>query len=54
MSIDTPANKEWIKKWHTFIKNPKRTFNDPMEATVIGFHLWSRRWRRRARLILRR
>ena len=39
-SIDTPANKEWIKKWHTFIKNPKRTFNDPMEATVIGFHLW--------------
>src|SRR5579871_1290930 len=30
MSIDTPANKEWIKKWHTYIKNDKRTFNDPM------------------------
>jgi len=40
MSVDTPANKEWIKKWHTFIKNDKRTFNDPMEAHVIGFNLW--------------
>jgi urea transport system substrate-binding protein len=40
MSIDTPANKEWIKKWHAFTKSPKRTFNDPMEATVIGFQLW--------------
>jgi urea transport system substrate-binding protein len=40
MSIDTPANKEWIKKWYTFIKNDKRTFNDPMEAHVIGFNLW--------------
>src|SRR5579862_5430172 len=39
-SIDTPSNKEWIKKWHTFIKNDKRTFNDPMEAHVIGFNLW--------------
>src|SRR6202046_1691533 len=40
MSIDTPANKEWIAKWHAFTKNPKRTFNDPMEAHVIGFNLW--------------
>ena len=40
MSIDTPANKSWIATWHTFTKNPKRTFNDPMEATVIGFSLW--------------
>jgi urea transport system substrate-binding protein len=40
MSIDTPLNKEWIAKWHTFTKNPKRTFNDPMEAHVIGFQLW--------------
>ena len=39
-SIDTASNKEWIKKWHTFIKNDKRTFNDPMEAHVIGFNLW--------------
>ena len=41
-SIDTPLNKEWIKKWHAFTKNPKRTFNDPMEATLIGFHLWAK------------
>ena len=40
MSIDSAANKEWLKKWHTFIKNDKRTFNDPMEAHVIGFNLW--------------
>jgi urea transport system substrate-binding protein len=40
MSIKTPANKEWIDKWHAFTKNPKRTFNDPMEAHVIGFELW--------------
>jgi urea transport system substrate-binding protein len=39
-SIDTASNKDWIKKWHTFIKNDKRTFNDPMEAHVIGFNLW--------------
>jgi urea transport system substrate-binding protein len=40
MSIKTPLNEEWIKKWHEFTKNPKRTFNDPMEAHVIGFQLW--------------
>jgi len=42
MSIDTPANKDWIAKWHAFTKNPKRTFNDPMEAHVIGFQLWAK------------
>jgi urea transport system substrate-binding protein len=40
MSVKSPQNDEWIKKWHDFTNNPKRTFNDPMEATVIGFHLW--------------
>ncbi len=40
MSVSTPLNKQWIDKWHTFTKNPKRTFNDPMEAHVIGFNLW--------------
>lgn len=39
-SIDTPANKAFIKKWHEFIKNDKRTTNDPMEATYIGFNMW--------------
>ena len=39
-SINTPANKAFIDQWHTFIKNPKRTTNDPMEASYIGFNLW--------------
>src|SRR5450432_1424213 len=39
-SIDTPENKAFIEKWRTFTKNPKRTFNDPMEAHVIGFNMW--------------
>lgn len=39
-SINTPANKAFIQRWHAFIKNPKRTTNDPMEAHYIGFNLW--------------
>jgi urea transport system substrate-binding protein len=39
-SIDTPVNKEFIAKWKTFIKDPKRVTNDPMEAHVIGFAMW--------------
>ena len=31
-SIKTPANEAFIKEWHEFTKNPKRTTNDPMEA----------------------
>jgi urea transport system substrate-binding protein len=40
MSVKSPVNDAWIKKWHAFTKNPKRTFNDPMEAHVIGFEMW--------------
>ena len=39
-SVDTPQNKAFIDAWHTFIKNPKRTTNDPMEAHYIGFNMW--------------
>jgi len=39
-SINTPANKAFNERWHAFIKNPKRTTNDPMEAHYIGFNLW--------------
>jgi len=39
-SIKTPANAAFIKEWHDFIKNPKRTTNDPMEAHYIGFDMW--------------
>ncbi|MDE2577339.1 MAG: urea ABC transporter substrate-binding protein [Hyphomicrobiales bacterium] len=40
MSIDTPANKDFIAKWQAFTKNPKRVTNDPMEAHYIGFNMW--------------
>jgi len=40
-SVKTPENEQFIKDWHAFIKNDKRTTNDPMEATYIGFHMWS-------------
>ncbi|MFO1096834.1 MAG: urea ABC transporter substrate-binding protein [Xanthobacteraceae bacterium] len=39
-SIKTPANTAFIKEWHDFIKDPKRTTNDPMEAHYIGFNMW--------------
>jgi urea transport system substrate-binding protein len=39
-SIDTPENKAFIDGWHKFIKNDKRTTNDPMEAHYIGFNMW--------------
>jgi urea transport system substrate-binding protein len=39
-SIKTPANATFIKEWHEFTKNPKRTTNDPMEAHYIGFNMW--------------
>ena len=39
-SVDNPDNKAFIGAWHTFIKNPKRTTNDPMEAHYIGFNMW--------------
>src|SRR5712675_1783652 len=40
-SINTPANKAFITQWHTYIKKPNRTTNDPMEAHYIGFKLWA-------------
>ena len=39
-SIKTPDNTKFIKEWHEFTKNPKRTTNDPMEAHYIGFNMW--------------
>ena len=39
-SVDVPVNSEFIQKWKTFIKNPKRVTNDPMEAHFIGFSMW--------------
>jgi urea transport system substrate-binding protein len=40
-SVKTPENAAFIKQWHAFVKNEKRTTNDPMEATYIGFKMWT-------------
>src|SRR5579864_8756738 len=39
-SVKNPANETFIDAWHNYIKNAKRTTNDPMEAHVIGFNMW--------------
>ena len=39
-SVNTPENQAFIKTWHSYIGNPKRVTNDPMEATYIGFKMW--------------
>jgi len=41
MSVDSPQNEAMIKKWHAFIGDDKRVFNDPMEAHYIGFTMWA-------------
>lgn len=41
MSVDAPENEELIEKWHAFIGDDKRVFNDPMEAHYIGFNMWA-------------
>jgi len=40
MSVDNQKNLDVIKKWHAYIGNDKRVFNDPMEAHYIGFNMW--------------
>jgi urea transport system substrate-binding protein len=40
-SVKNPVNEKFIKTWHGFIKNEKRVTNDPMEATYIGFKMWT-------------
>ena len=39
-SIKNASNTKFIKEWHDFTKNPKRTTNDPMEAHYVGFNMW--------------
>jgi len=40
-SVKNPTNDAFIKQWHAFIGNDKRVTNDPMEATYIGFKMWT-------------
>jgi urea transport system substrate-binding protein len=41
MSVQSPANAEFKQMWASYIKNPKRVTNDPMEATYTGFKMWT-------------
>ena len=47
MSLETPQNKQFIKKWKSYVKRhklpggTKRVTNDPMEATYIGMNMWA-------------
>ena len=42
MSADSAANDEFIGAWQSFIKDDERVSNDPMEATYIGFNMWTK------------
>lgn len=39
-SAESSLNTKFIKQWKKYKKNPKKTTNDPMEATYIGFKMW--------------
>ena len=41
MSVQSPANTEFLTMWRNYIRNPRRVTNDPMEATLIGFKMWA-------------
>ena len=47
MSMETPENKSFVKKWKAYVKKhnlpggDKRVTNDPMEAHYIGIKMWA-------------
>jgi urea transport system substrate-binding protein len=41
MSVQSPANTEFLNLWRAYIRNPRRVTNDPMEATYTGFNMWA-------------
>ncbi|MFT6123852.1 MAG: urea transport system substrate-binding protein [Oleiphilaceae bacterium] len=41
-SVESDANEAFIASWKAYIKDDKRVTNDPMEATYIGFNMWSK------------
>ncbi|WOG28669.1 urea ABC transporter substrate-binding protein [Endozoicomonas sp. 8E] len=42
MSAESDINDEFIETWQTFTRNEERVANDPMEATYIGFNMWTK------------
>ena len=41
-SADADVNYDFIDEWHAYTGDKKRVTNDPMEATFIGFSMWSK------------
>ena len=41
-SAESEENDAFIEQWHAFTKNENRVTNDPMEATYIGFEMWTK------------
>jgi urea transport system substrate-binding protein len=40
-AMDTPENHAFIEEWRQFTGDPAAMTNDPMEASWIGFRLWT-------------
>lgn len=40
-SVESDENEAFIKQWKAFVGDVKRVTNDPMEATYIGFNMWT-------------
>lgn len=40
-AMDTPENNAFIAEWRQFTGDPAAMTNDPMEASWIGFRLWT-------------
>lgn len=39
--MDSRTNRDFISAWRDFSSDPKAIANDPMEATWLGFNLWT-------------
>ena len=40
-SVESDANEAFISQWKAFTGDAERVTNDPMEATYIGFQMWT-------------
>ncbi|MEP1384571.1 MAG: urea ABC transporter substrate-binding protein [Paraglaciecola sp.] len=41
-SVESDENDEFIETWQEYIGDEDRVTNDPMEATYIGFEMWTK------------
>jgi urea transport system substrate-binding protein len=40
MAIDTPANKAFVERYRTFVKNPKAVTHHALESSYFQVYLW--------------